>query len=133
MTETRDLCMNGATLRACIALVVLPLAALDTDSLLKVDSPTRIPATTLESPASARLLVNGALGDFECAVGAHTVVSAILGDELRNGHLGAAGWPLDRRDTATSDAYGTSDCLASTRRRAATCLSPSPVGRRTTC
>jgi hypothetical protein len=56
------------------------------------------------------LLVNGALGDFECAVGAHIAVGAILGDELSNGHLTSAGWSLDRRDVVSGDSYGTNHC-----------------------
>jgi starch-binding outer membrane protein, SusD/RagB family len=99
------------TLRlALLPLLAATLAACNTDDLLKVEAPTRIPAENLESPTSAALLVNGALGDFECALGAHIVVGAILGDEFADAQLGAAGWPLDRRDLATNDAYGANGC-----------------------
>jgi hypothetical protein len=99
------------SLRDVAALVAfVAVAGCSTDDLLKVDAPTRIPAEDLENPASAGLLVNGALGDFECALGAHIVVGAILGDEFADAQLGAAGWPLDRRDLATNDAYGTNGC-----------------------
>ena len=97
---------------ALLPLTIVALASCNTDDLLEVDAPTRIPAENLENPASAALLVTGALGDFECALGMHNVVSAILGDELADAQLGAAGWPLDRRDVATNDGYGTSGCGA---------------------
>jgi starch-binding outer membrane protein, SusD/RagB family len=95
---------------ALIPLTLVALSGCNTDDLLEVDAPTRIPADNLENPASAALLVNGALGDFECAWGMHIVVGAILGDEMADAQLGAAGWPLDRRDMATNDGYGTSGC-----------------------
>ncbi len=100
---------NRAAVTICLMLA-LPLAACNVDDLLDVNSPTQIPSTTLETPASARLLVNGALGDFECAVGSHAAVGAILGDELTIGHLTSQGWSLDRRDLVSSDAYGTGHC-----------------------
>ncbi len=116
MTEPRKgimIAWKAKTIR--FALLPIALAALtgcNTDDLLEVDAPTRIPAENLESPSAAALLVNGALGDFECAFGAHIVVGAILGDEFADAQLGAAGWPLDRRDMSTNDAYGTSGCGA---------------------
>ncbi|MGH7467216.1 MAG: RagB/SusD family nutrient uptake outer membrane protein [Longimicrobiales bacterium] len=105
----------GKRIIVALRLALLPMAlgalvSCNTDKLLEVDAPTRIPAENLESPASAALLVNGALGDFECALGMHIVTGAILGDEMADAQLGAAGWPLDRRDMATGDAYGTSGC-----------------------
>jgi hypothetical protein len=95
---------------ALVPLTMIALAGCNTNDLLEVDAPTRIPAENLENPAAAALLVNGALGDFECALGMHIVVGAILGDEMADAQLGAAGWPLDRRDMSTNDAYGTSGC-----------------------
>ena len=99
-----------AVARLTVAALVLTLAACNTDDLLEVNSPTQIPAENLESPTQAALLVNGALGDFECALGAHIAVGAILGDEFSNGHLTSAGWSLDRRDVVSGDSYGTSHC-----------------------
>lgn len=96
-----------------LALLTLSLAAAagcDTDRLLEVNAPQQIPAEELEKPQFAGLLVNGALGDFECALGAHIVVGAILGDEFADAHLTAAGWSLDRRDVVPSDPYGTNGC-----------------------
>lgn len=103
--------ISTARLRlAMLTLLVSTVAACNTDELLDVNSPTQIPADNLENPTFASLLVNGSLGDFECAVGAHIGVTAILGDELANGHLTSAGWSLDRRDVVPGDAYGTSHC-----------------------
>src|SRR5262245_59954391 len=99
---------RSAALTALLSLILVP--ACNTDDLLKVNSPTQIQAHQLENPSQAALLVNGALGDFECAVGALAVVGAILGDEFENGHLTSAGWSLDRRDVVSSDSYGNKHC-----------------------
>ena len=99
--------------RSALALL-LPLlsASCDTDSLLKVDAPSQLPAEDLENPANAALLVNGAVADFECAIGAFVVVEGIISDELVDAQLGAAAWSYDRRDANTQPdgAYGLNDC-----------------------
>lgn len=99
------------TLGAVVAL----FAACEPGKLLDVEAPDRIPAENLEVPQFAALLVNGTMADFDCALGSWIVVGAILGDELADAQLGAAGWPLDRRDIQPSppyDGYATNDCTA---------------------
>jgi starch-binding outer membrane protein, SusD/RagB family len=88
------------------------LAACDTDRWLKVSAPSSLPAESLESPEAAPLLVNGALGNFECALGATILVGGIIADEFSDAQLGAAQWPYDRRDANTQPGsiYGTSGC-----------------------
>lgn len=90
------------------------MAACDTDSLLKVDAPSQLPAEDLENPVNAPLLVNGAIADFECAIGSFVVVQGIISDELQDAQLGAAAWFYDRRDAnvAPGTAYGVNGCTS---------------------
>ena len=78
-----------------------------------------------QSPDAAALLVNGAIGNFECALGAAIMVTGIIGDEFSDAQLGAAQWPYDRRDANTQPGgiYGTSGCTSAqcTRRSVMRC------------
>lgn len=102
--------------RRPLAILLLAVAstACNTDKLLQVTAPSDLPAERLESPQYAGLLVNGAVADFECAFGAFVTVEGIIGDELADSQLGAAGWPYDRRDANTQPggAYGENGCDA---------------------
>ncbi len=103
--------------RRLLLLLVLAapvVSACSTDQFLKVTAPSDLPADRLESPQYAPLLVNGAIADFECAYASFVTVEAIIGDELADSQLGAAGWPYDRRDANTqpAGAYGTNGCDA---------------------
>jgi hypothetical protein len=91
-------------------LAALPLVGCDVDDLLTAETGILVDAGSLENPGSAALLLNGALSDFDCALGAHIVATGILADELADAQLGAAGWPLDRRDLTPGDAYGLNGC-----------------------
>jgi starch-binding outer membrane protein, SusD/RagB family len=100
---------------AAALLVATPLlAACDTDRWLKVSAPSQLPAESLESPEAAPLLVNGAIGNFECALGATILVGGIIADEFSDAQLGAAQWPYDRRDAGAQPGsiYGTSGCTS---------------------
>src|SRR5690554_5371928 len=88
------------TLAACV-LAALALTACDTEKWLDVSAPGLLPAENLESPDAAPLLVNGAIGNFECALGAAIMVTGIISDEFADAQLGAAQWPYDRRDANT--------------------------------
>src|SRR5438105_12682311 len=103
MTITRILAASAAA---------LALVACSTSRLLDVSAPNSVPVTIFDSPTSATLMVNSAIGDFECAFGAAVGVEAIISDELADAQLGAAQWPYDRRDanTQTNGIYGTSGC-----------------------
>src|SRR3954463_15476024 len=92
------------------AIMSMVLVGCSTDRLLDAGAPDRVDATTLDTPGNAALLVNSAVGDFECAIGSATPVEAIISDEFADAQLGAAGWPYDRRDanTQTGGIYGTS-------------------------
>src|SRR5690606_12694352 len=70
------------------------------DSLLDVDVPSQIPADQFEVPANAALIVNSAVGEFECAFTRYVVAGGLIGNELRDvQQTGGPGttWDLDRR------------------------------------
>ena len=99
---------------ALVCLLLIGLTACDTDRWLKVSAPSALPSESLETPEAAALLVNGAIGNFECALGATIMVSGIIADEFADAQLGAAQWPYDRRDANVqpSGIYGTSGCTS---------------------
>lgn len=77
---------------------------------LEQDNPGQILARDAYVPANANLLVNGAIGDFECALHRYVVSQALLGDELVNAFANAVQFDWDRRTMPTSHAYGTTAC-----------------------
>ncbi len=85
-----------------------------TSRLLDVSAPNSVPATVFTNPANAALMVNSAIGDFECAFGAFQLSEGIATDEVQDATITAANWQLDRRDDGfTSGSYGTSGCTSS--------------------
>jgi len=117
MTNHPTLIMPRLMHRARRAGPVLALAALlsltgcDIDQALDVDNPTRIPAEGLTSPENAQLLVNGAVGDFDCAYNAYVALSAVVAGELTDATQTADRWPYDRRAVRPDDQrYSTFDC-----------------------
>ncbi|HEX6815754.1 MAG TPA: RagB/SusD family nutrient uptake outer membrane protein [Gemmatimonadaceae bacterium] len=91
------------------ALLLSALAACD--SLLDVPVPSRIPAGPLETPANAVLLTNGAIGDFDCALGSFIIVGGELTDELEDATETAARWVYDKRVVPTDQQlYAIADC-----------------------
>lgn len=116
-THKTNFMLSGRSLERLFFALLLPLlfGACDTESLLRVDAPSQMPAEDLENPANASLLVNGAVADFECAYGAFVVVMAIMSDEFVDAQLGAAAWFYDRRnaDLAPGSAYGVNGCTSS--------------------
>jgi hypothetical protein len=98
---------------AIAAIVIAAGAATACEDALRVESPGRIPAGPLESPANAALLVNGAVTDFECAFGVYVVVSGLVGEELDDVTQTADRWPYDRRDLqSTNRRYSAQQCDA---------------------
>src|ERR1041385_9052970 len=95
-----------------VTATVLVVAACSTSRLLDVKAPNSVPVTLFDDPRNALLMVNSAIGDFECAFGAAVLIEGIISDELADAQLGAAQWPYDRRDanTQTNGVYGTSGC-----------------------
>src|SRR6185436_2418044 len=87
--------------RSRIALPVLTLfallAACSEITSLEQSNPGSILARDVYIPANARLLVNGAIGDFECALHRYVVAQALLGDELVNAFAAVTNFDYDRR------------------------------------
>src|SRR5438270_7715689 len=106
----------GAVVRAqCVATAVsgLALAAgcYDAGKILDQNAPSRVAATDLENPAYAQLLVNSAVGDFECALTQYIVATGLVGDELIDAQLAQVGWDYDRRTIfPSSGPYGLFAC-----------------------
>lgn len=105
--ERRGAARGAATAAALLA----ALAACD--GLLEVERPSNLPATGVEEPGNASLLVNSAVGEFECAFGAYVVLGGLVGDELQDGTQTADRYPYDRRNHTSADGrYASSECDA---------------------
>jgi hypothetical protein len=70
--------------------ITLLLATSNTacEDLLQVDLPTKVAAENLDNPSVAEVLVNSAIGEFECAFSQFVAASGQLTDELRH----SSGW-----------------------------------------
>jgi hypothetical protein len=105
MRSTQDNVLRAGarwlTRSTALAVLVGPVAACD--SLLDVDTPSRVPASQLEQPENAQLLVNSAIADFDCAFGAYVVLGGLIGEELMDATQTADRFPYDRRDHQPSD------------------------------
>jgi hypothetical protein len=80
------------------------------DSLLDVEAPSRVIASTLDDPKNASLLVTGAIADLECALGRYIVNAGLLGDEIQDGQLSGLAWDVDRRTLNENGLYGLNSC-----------------------
>lgn len=103
---------HWVAMAAAAIAVIASITACNTDQLLNVQAPDRVPAETLDDPTQAGLIVNGAVADFECAYASYALATAIMSDELSDAQLGAASWPYDRRDMANTPngIYGNNSC-----------------------
>jgi len=90
-----------------IAWIALPLVTLACSDLtnLEQQDPSQILAKDVYVPAQAALLVNGAIGDFECAFFRYTTAAGLLGDELVNAFANTANYNYDRRTHPLTGAY----------------------------
>ena len=68
--------------------LALTLANSACQDLLQVELPTKVAAENLENPSVAQVLVNSAIGEFECAFSQYVAASGQLTDELRH----SSGW-----------------------------------------
>ena len=84
------------------------------DKGLEATAPDKIETSTLEIPANAGLIVNSAIGNFECALKSYVVDAAMASGEFMDATATAANWAFDRRDTdPTADTrYATNGCDA---------------------
>ncbi len=82
--------------------------------LLDVQTQTQITEDALQLPANAELIVNGAVSDFECALGAYVVGMGLLSDEFESAGGAALFFDWDRRSQdPSSGTYAVGNCLAS--------------------
>jgi hypothetical protein len=94
---------------ACSAFAVLAGACSEITSL-KQENPGTLSVETLYVPANAQLLVNGAIGDFECAFSRYVVGSGLFADEFTVAISQTANFDYDARRVLTSGPYGTGNC-----------------------
>ena len=96
-----------ATSAAC-ALLFGTLAACD--SLLEVENPGAVQAEDLENPALAPTIVNGALGQFECAYTSYVASTSVLASETINSsswlNINGWGWRGLELETITGSCPG---------------------------
>jgi hypothetical protein len=92
------------------ALGALVFAGCDPSSFLEVSDPGAMSASDAQSAANAPTLMNGVIGDFECALGAFIVSMGALSEELGDRGFSGDTWFIDRRDILSSDVYGEVDC-----------------------
>src|SRR5207249_2424346 len=106
---------GGPMRRTAIVVLVGLVAAAGCDlfnNALEVQTPSNIPAGSLEVPGNAGLLVNSAIGDFECAAGAYAVMSGLITDELKDATQTADRYPYELRTMLSSDRrYAVNDCV----------------------
>src|SRR5206468_3790120 len=65
----------------------LALGACDDLTSTSQQAPSRVIADQLYTPANAQLLLNSAIGDFECALANYIVAGGLVGDELADAQL----------------------------------------------
>lgn len=112
MTFNRFIKSAAGVSSACLLALGL-VTACSTGDYLKVTSPSRIPASSLEDPANAQLLVNGAISDFDCAFGSYIVAGGLIGQELDDATQTADRYPYDQRTIiSSSPRYQSYACTA---------------------
>jgi hypothetical protein len=107
---------SRAAARAAVAVLAFgalgALHACKGSELLEQEAPSRVLSNTLDDPRNAQLLVTSTIADFECALAQYIVAAGLVGDELRDAQLGAAGWDHDRRTiNKVGGVYATNTCL----------------------
>jgi starch-binding outer membrane protein, SusD/RagB family len=90
--------------------LIAGVAACSEITSLEQSNPGSIQARDVYIPANAQLLVNGAIGDFECAFHRYVAAQAMLGDEFRNAFAAVINYDYDRRSLTPGHPYGTSTC-----------------------
>src|SRR3954468_22019385 len=91
--------------------LLLSAACRDITSLQQ-ENPGALSVESLYVPANAQLLVNGAIGDFECAFSRYVVGSGLFTDELTVAISQSANYDYDARRLLTNSTYGTANCAS---------------------
>ena len=90
----------GALAAAAVLMAGLPACK----DALDVQTSNRIGAEAFENdPANAQTLLNGVVGDFECAAGAYAALGGLIGDELQDATQTADRFPYDQRTMTSAD------------------------------
>jgi len=87
------------------------IACKDITSLAQ-ENPGALSGSTLYVPGNAQLIVNGAIGDFECAYARYVAGSGLFSDELSVAISQTANFDYDARRLITNSTYGTANCGA---------------------
>jgi hypothetical protein len=77
---------------------------------LEQSNPGSLDAATVYTPNNAQLLVNGAIGDFECAFSRYVAGSGLFTDELSDAISNPTNFDYDRRTILSNSVYGTATC-----------------------
>ena len=96
----------------CSALPLVVGLACREVTTLEQSNPGSLSAATVYTPANANLLVNGAIGDFECAFSRYVAGSGLLTDELSVAISNTTNFDYDRRTLLPNSSYGTGTCAA---------------------
>jgi len=98
-------------LRQLGAAAVVPLALAACNSILDVQFPGRVPAEKVDDPSLATVLVDGVIGDLECAYNNYVAGNASHSDEYEtsNSNVPGANWG-ERAITADEDDYVVGPC-----------------------
>jgi hypothetical protein len=92
------------------ALLLLAVGACRDLTSLQQSNPGTLSAATTYVPANAQLLVNGAIGDFECAFSRYVAGSGLFTDELSDAISNPDNFDYDRRTLKSTAGYGTQTC-----------------------
>lgn len=95
--------LRGTAVSGMLAIAMIVAGCEVFENALDVEAPSQVPAAELDRPEHAQLLVNGAIGDFECALGSYVVNSGLLGGELDDATFTADRWPLASRSLTGGD------------------------------
>ncbi|MDP2481343.1 MAG: RagB/SusD family nutrient uptake outer membrane protein [Candidatus Palauibacterales bacterium] len=88
------------------------------DSLTNVEAPSQVQASDVQDPASADLLVNSAVNDFQCALAGYIVATGYVGTELEAAsNTGGSSYVFYDQRAWTPEGYGagtyaTGDCAS---------------------
>src|SRR6476660_6648687 len=102
--------MRHSTHKILAALPLLAIVACRDVTSLQQSNPGSLSAASTYVPANAQLLVNGAIGDFECAFSRYVTGSGLFTDELADAISSTANFDYDRRTLTSSASYGTGTC-----------------------
>jgi hypothetical protein len=103
---------RGFMLAAVISLPLIAGMACRDLTSLQQSNPGSLSAASTYLPANAQLLVNGAIGDFECAFSRYVVGGGLFTDELSDAIASTANFDFDRRSFTSSGPYGTQQCTS---------------------